>query len=63
LIDQTKKVKPEVPDALIADLHFMEEFQNLCVIESIGMKPATDHDVERLLNALTELDSVLFPST
>ncbi|HON53897.1 MAG TPA: hypothetical protein PLS12_11870 [Bacteroidales bacterium] len=63
LIDQTKKVKPEVPDALVADLHFMEEFQNLCVIESIGMKSATDHDVERLLNALTELDSVLFPST
>jgi hypothetical protein len=62
LIDQTKKVKPDVSASLVADLHYMEEFQNLCVIENIGMKIADDADVERLLNALVELDVVLFPN-
>lgn len=62
LIDQTKKVNPSIPDSLVQDLHFMEEFQNLCVIESIGMKQASDADVERLINALIGLDAELFPN-
>jgi hypothetical protein len=61
LIDEVARLHNDIPLSLIDDLHFMEEFQNLCVIENIGMKIPDDLDMERIINALMGLDVVLFP--
>jgi hypothetical protein len=61
LIDEVARLHNDIPLSLIDDLHFMEEFQNLCVIEDIGMKIPDDLDMERIINALMGLDVVLFP--
>ena len=61
LIDDIAKINKDLPSSMIKEVLFLEEFQNLCVIENIGMKVPNDAEMERILNTLVGLDVTLFP--
>ncbi len=61
LIDDVAKIKKDLPLSMTKEVLFLEEFQNLCVIENIGMKVPTDAEMERIINTLVGLDVTLFP--
>ena len=60
LIKEIAKMKPDIPNSLVEDVFFLEEFQNLCVIENIGMKIPKDEEIDRIVNILVALDATLF---
>jgi len=61
LIDDVAKIKRDLPTSMVGEVLFLEEFQNLCVIENIGMKIPDDKEMERIINTLVGLDVILFP--